>query len=161
MKKQGFSLIELMVTIVIMGVIAADAVPKLFGFMAKSKATEITVAAGTYIKLQEAYIHEHTQGGTWFKIGYKSPAGNSNGKASTQNFEYDADQTAHNWTASPVATLGNCEKGQKWFVNYQLTPPHDMKYWAASDDEKNCIIELLPNFNKLSTTTTAITSAGE
>ena len=161
MKKQGFSLIELMVTIVIMGVIAAVAVPKLFGFMAKSKATEITVAAGTYIKLQDAYIHDHTQGGNWFNIGYKSPAGNSSGKASTKNFEYDADQSTHNWTASPIISLGDCAIGKKWFVNYKLNPPHDMRYWASTDDETNCITALLPNFSKLSNTTTAITSPGE
>ena len=161
MKKLGFSLIELMVTIVIMGVIAAVAVPKLFGFMAKSKATEITVAAGTYIKMQDVYIHEHTQGGTWSNIGYKSPAGNSTGKASTQNFEYDAEQTTHNWTASAIVSLNDCQKGKKWFINYELDPPHHMKYWASTDDETNCIAALIPSFSKLSNTTTAITKAGE
>ncbi|SIN81574.1 type IV pilin protein [Fibrobacter sp. UWB11] len=161
MKKQGFSLIELMVTIVIMGTIAAVAVPKLFGFMAKSKASEITVAAGTYIKMQEAYIHERTQGGTWFNIGYKSPAGNSTGKASTTNFEYDADQTVHNWTAAANVPLNDCEKGKKWFVNYKLNPPHDMKYWASTDDATNCLASLIPSFRRLSTTETPITKAGE
>lgn len=161
MKKQGFSLIELMVTIVIMGTIAAIAVPKLFGFMAKSKATEITVAAGTYIKMQEAYIHEHTQGGTWFNIGYKSPAGNSTGKASTTNFEYDADQTVHNWMAKTLVNLNDCQKGKMWYVNYHLDPPHYMKYWASTDDDTNCLASLIPSFRRLSTTETPITKPGE
>ena len=159
--KQGFSLIELMVTIVIMGVLAAVAVPKLFGFMAKSKATEITVAAGTYIKMQDVYIHEHTQGGTWSLIGYKSPAGNSTGKASTSNFEYDAEQTTYNWTATAIVTLNDCQKGKKWFINYEFDPPHHMNYWASTDDETNCIASLIPSFSKLSTSATAITKAVE
>ena len=92
MKKQGFSLIELMVVIVIMGVLAAIAVPKLFGLIDKAKASEVGPAAGTYIKLQETYIHGHHKAGTWQEIGYKSPAGNATGKANTSAFEYDANQ---------------------------------------------------------------------
>ena len=89
MEKQGFSIIELMVALVIMGVLAAVAVPKLFGMIDKSKAAEISLAAGTYIKLQDIYSFEHHKGGSWQAIGYKSPAGNSTGKARTSVFEYD------------------------------------------------------------------------
>ena len=36
-RKKGFSLIEIMVVVVIMGVLAAVGVPKLFGFVEKTK----------------------------------------------------------------------------------------------------------------------------
>lgn len=159
MKKLGFSLIELMVVIVIMGILAAVAVPKLFGMIDKAKASELGLAAGTYIKMQDTYIHEQHKGGSWQAIGYKSPAGNVSGKASTTTFEYDADQGTYNWTASNIVSLNSCVQGKKWFVNFlfEQSPDH-AQYWVSSDDVQNCISSLVPNFSNLSTTTTALTS---
>ena len=161
MKKHGFSIIELMVVIVIMGVLAAVAVPKLFGFMAKSKASELPIAAGTYIKLQDSYIHEHSRSGNWQEIGYKSPAGNSTGKANSSTFEYDASQSTYNWTATSLVTLNDCTKGSTWFINYKAgSAPHHIVYWASSDNLIHCLNALTPTFKNLSTTATAITTAG-
>lgn len=161
MKKQGFSLIELMVVIVIMGILAAVAVPKLFGMIDKAKVSEVGLAAGTYIKLQEAYVHEHRKGGNWQDIGYISPAGNASGKQSTSIFEYDADQTTYNWSAKSLAPLNNCPQAKIWFINFEFKASSSyITFWASSDDPANCIEALAPSFKNLSTTTTPITSPG-
>lgn len=161
MEQKGFSLIELMVTIVIMGFLSAVAVPKLFGFIDKTKASEISVAAGTYMKLQETYASEHSKGGSWHEIGYRSPAGNSLGIASSANFTYDATEAYYNWSAESTVSLNNCPKGSKWFLNYSLSEgAHNVKFWTSSDNIINCIEELTPSFKRLSNTTTPITTPG-
>lgn len=67
--KKGFSLIEIMVVIVIMGVLAAVGIPKLFGQIAKAKAAELLSAAGTYVHLQDVYLHQEHGVGSWIDIG--------------------------------------------------------------------------------------------
>ena len=66
MKKQGFTLIELMVVIVIMGILAAVAVPKLFGMIAKSKASEADwlLRSGRtqdlcLVRIRQLHLHKH------------------------------------------------------------------------------------------------------
>jgi prepilin-type N-terminal cleavage/methylation domain-containing protein len=161
MKKQGFSLIELMVVIVIMGILAAVAVPKLFGFIDKAKVSEIGPAAGTYAKLQEAYTHEYHKGGSWKDIGYRSPAGNDSSKSSTSIFEYDAAQSTYNWSAKSLTHLNNCPKARIWFVNFTFNASSNyISFWASSNDATNCIDALIPNFTRLSTTSTPIEEPG-
>ncbi len=161
MKKHGFTLIELMVVIVIMGTLAAIAVPKLFSAIAKSKASEIGPAAGTYIKLQDAYVMSHNNGGNWQHIGYNSPAGNAIDKARSASFEYDASQASYNWSATALSTMNDCVPGKKWFINYAFdNDTKTIKFWASSDDEANCSEALTPSYKLLSTTSTAITTPG-
>ena len=134
MKKQGFTLIELMVVIVIMGILAAVAVPKLFGMIAKSKASEVGPAAGTYVKLEQAYISEAVAFGSWKIIGYKGPGNNTTGtnggnKSSTTNFSYEdatgfsneslllsAANSTVGWTAKNNAKLNDCAINSTWTV---------------------------------------------
>ena len=75
LKKNGFTLIEVMVVVIILGVLAAVGLPKMFGVIAKAKAAEIPVAAGTYISLQNTYLHENNGVGSWQNIGYAAPDG--------------------------------------------------------------------------------------
>ena len=58
MRKTGFTLIEVVVVVLIVGVLATIGLPKLFGQIAKAKASEVSVAASTYTRLQDAYFVE-------------------------------------------------------------------------------------------------------
>lgn len=124
MKKQGFTLIELMVVIVIMGILAAVAVPKLFGMIAKSKASEVPTAAGTWINMQDAYFQEKGAVGNWQAIGYSAPGEKKNTNSYASNvFAFSGSATcgsgttACTWIAKPKTKLNDCTTSMKWQLN--------------------------------------------
>jgi prepilin-type N-terminal cleavage/methylation domain-containing protein len=161
--KKGFTLIELMVVVVIIGILAAVAVPKLFGMIAKSKASEVGPAAGTYVKMQQAYISEAMAIGNWIIIGYKAPG---TGNATT-NFTYDGFKdgkdggdkntvdltTGRNsaWTATNKAKLNDCASAANWVVNVAAatgTVSAGEAVFEAKVDVEACSA-LTPNFTSI------------
>lgn len=121
--KKGFTLIEIMVVIVILGILAAVGVPKLFGSIAKAKAAEIPVAAGEYVHLQDAFLGEKPGPGSWKDIGYAAP-----GNGTSQVFCYnqgnledavlvsEIPENTIGWAASNIVNLNECEKGSWWSI---------------------------------------------
>ena len=139
MKKQGFTLIELMVVIVIMGILAAVAVPKLFAMIAKSKASEAGPAAGTYVHMQDAYFVDQQKKGSWSDIGYTAPA--------SSNFTYGGETavTGKTWTATAkFDDDGKCDN-KEWSIT--VNPTSKKISYQASD---NCPA-LTPNFKNIGT----------
>lgn len=111
MKQKGFTLIELMVVIVILGILAGIAIPKMFGLSDKSKVSEAPTVLKTYETLQQAYIAEQSKIGTFKSITFEEPKG-------SQYFTYADESTAFDDCGTATATskvnIGSCKSGSIW-----------------------------------------------
>ena len=152
--KKGFTLIELMVVIVIIGILAAIAIPKLFGMTAKAKAQEVGVAAGTWSKLQLAYKMETGSFGADKDISYDLPGVKTNNKSKTGNFEYSTDVTTitnPKWTAESLFSSDGCPEGGKWEAEFNATngDTPEMKITPANGGTEPKCLALTPNYYKI------------
>jgi type IV pilus assembly protein PilA len=72
--KKGFTLIELMIVVAIIGILAAIAIPNFLRFQAKSRQSEAKTNLGGIFTAQTAYFSEHGMYGNFVQIAW-SPVG--------------------------------------------------------------------------------------
>lgn len=72
---KGFSLVELMIVVGIIGILATLAMPRMQTFMAKAKQAEVKVNLGHMYTLEMAYYGDNNAYGTETQIGFAGPTG--------------------------------------------------------------------------------------
>lgn len=122
---KGFSLVELMIVVGIIGILSTMAMPRMQTFMAKAKQSEVKVNLGHMYTLELAYYGDTGSYGDMAAIGYVKPANAkytysvpSSGASFSAQGTIAADglckgSSTDTWTIDQTQTLSNTAKFTK------------------------------------------------
>jgi len=116
--KKGFTLIELMIVVAIIGILAAIAIPNFLKFQAKSKTSEAKTNLGAIFVGQTSFFGEANAYGSFTAIGW-GPSGTTRyGYTMTGN----ATPTADADHVIPQSTTTDLSQTQTWTGNVNAAP---------------------------------------
>lgn len=118
---KGFTLIELMVVIVIIGILSALAIPKMFGVSAKAKAAEAPGVIKNWETLQSTYAQENGAAGDYAAIGFVNPSSTVSGVSKWWDYTSTGGGAAgSSITAVTVKDFGACLTGDTFQSNFTV-----------------------------------------
>ncbi len=105
--KKGFTLIELMIVIAIIGILAAIAIPNFLNYQCKARQAEAKTNLGSIRTAEEAYYAEFsTYSITPAKIGFATKGGSK--------YTYSITHSTSTFTASATSVRINKANPDKW-----------------------------------------------
>jgi type IV pilus assembly protein PilA len=118
--EKGFTLVELLVVIIIIGILAAIALPNFLNQGAKAKQTEAKQNIGMTNRVQTVYRSENSSFATSFDKLAMGVLSGTDGTAGTTNYTYDLVSTTDNTTLTATAkdtALKSYSGGSVLYIN--------------------------------------------
>ena len=144
--KKGFTLIELMIVVAIIGILAAIAIPNFLKFQARSKQSEAKTNLKAVFTAETAYFGENNTYGTfsvvnWEPIGSKQIYQYEDGTETITPPSGVPSGTAPTWTRTPAVTTmaftagawGNIDSDTTTDA-WTISPANDVQVELGQDD---------------------------
>ena len=138
--KKGFTLIELMVVIVIIGILAALAIPKFTNASAKAKMSEAPTVLASYENAQMARVAETGELGAVGLLVFDEPT-------SSKWFTYTGDNDATgDYRASAASSIGDFNSTDGDYIQTTFSDADPSADPVHSSNDETTVNLLIPNF---------------